>query len=127
MDESLKPEQLKESLNEIFSEYGEIIDIVAKKNLQAKGQAFVVFKEVESAARAIGEIQGFDLADKPMILDFAKTQSDATVQLQGSAEEFEQHRRRRLAEKGQVLKEFLCLEMLTCHRTQASSRGSGND
>lgn len=35
-----------------------------------------------------------------MLLDYARTRSDATVQREGSAEDFEVHRRRRLAEKG---------------------------
>jgi len=34
-----------------------------------------------------------------MVLDYAKTRSDATVLREGSTEEFEAHRRRRLAEK----------------------------
>lgn len=35
-----------------------------------------------------------------MLLDYAKTKSDATVQREGNEEEFEMHKRRRLAEKG---------------------------
>ena len=100
MEERIKPDQLKEALTEIFSEYGNVIELVAKTNLKAKGQAFVVFDETEAAERAIREVQGFELFDKPMLLDYAKTKSDATVQREGSAEEFEAHRRRRLAEKG---------------------------
>lgn len=60
----------------------------------------MVFEDVEAAERAIQEVQGFELFDKPMLLDFAKTQSDATVQSEGTEEEFELHKRRRLAEKG---------------------------
>lgn len=100
MEERIKPDQLKEALTAIFSEYGNVIELVAKTNLKAKGQAFVVFDETEAAERAIREVQGFELFDKPMLLDYAKTKSDATVQREGGAEEFEAHRRRRLAEKG---------------------------
>ena len=100
LEERIKPDQLKEALTEIFSEYGNVIELVAKTNLKAKGQAFVVFDETEAAERAIKEVQGFELFDKPMLLDYARTKSDATVQREGSAEEFETHRRRRLAEKG---------------------------
>lgn len=100
MEERIKVDQLKEALTEIFSEYGNVIDLVAKTNLKAKGQAFVVFDNVEAAERAIKEIQGFELFEKPMLLDFAKTRSDATVRRQDNEEEFEAHRRRRLAEKG---------------------------
>ncbi|MDI1486320.1 MAG: hypothetical protein OHK93_005547 [Ramalina farinacea] len=99
LEERIKPDQLKEALSEIFSEYGNIVDLVAKKNLKAKGQAFVVFDEVEAAEKAIDEVQGFELFDKPMVLDYAKTKSDATVQRQGSTEDLEAHKRRRLAEK----------------------------
>ena len=54
---------------------------------------------MEAAERAIKEVQGFELFDKPMQLDYAKTKSDAIVQIE-SPEEFEAHKRRRLAEKG---------------------------
>ena len=100
LEESVKINQMREALMEIFSEYGNVIDIVAKSNLKAKGQAFIVFDRVEAAERAIDEVQGFELFEKPMVLDFAKTRSDATVKATGSEEEFEAHRRRRLAEKG---------------------------
>ncbi|KAF2239963.1 RNA-binding domain-containing protein [Viridothelium virens] len=99
LEERVKPEELKEALNEVFSTFGTIIDIVAKRNLRAKGQAFVVYDSVESAQEAIDEIQGFELFEKPMQLDFARTKSDAIVQQEGTDEEFEIHKRRRLAEK----------------------------
>lgn len=91
---------MKEALSEIFSEYGNVIDLVAKTNLKAKGQAFVVFDDTLSAERAIKEVQGFELFEKPMLLDYAKTRSDATVAKEGTSEELESHKRRRLAEKG---------------------------
>ncbi|KAL9104137.1 MAG: hypothetical protein Q9163_000884 [Psora crenata] len=99
LEERIKQDELKEALIEIFSEYGNIVDLVAKKNFKAKGQAFVVFDGVEAAQRAIEEVQGFELFEKPMVLDYAKTKSDATVQREGNEEEFEAHKRRRLAEK----------------------------
>ncbi|KAI4235680.1 MAG: hypothetical protein LQ349_002988 [Xanthoria aureola] len=99
LQERIKIDDLKEALTEIFSEYGTVIDLVAKKNLKARGQAFVVFEDVESAERAIKEVQGFELFEKPMLLDYAKTRSDATVQKEGDEEEFELHKRKRLAEK----------------------------
>ena len=73
---------------------------MAKTNVKARGQAFIVFDDVQSAERAIKEVQGFELFDKPMVLDYAKTRSDATVLKDGNAEEFEGHKRKRLAEKG---------------------------
>jgi len=93
-------ETLIESLREIFTEYGTIIDIVAKKSLKRKGQAFIVYDSEESAQNAIDELTGFDLFGKQMSLEFAKTKSDATINREGTQEELEQHKRRRIAEKG---------------------------
>jgi RNA recognition motif-containing protein len=115
LEERIKVPQLKEALTELFSEYGEIIDIVAKTNLKAKGQAFIVFDSIESAQKAIEEVQGFELFDKPMQLAFARTRSDASVKRTGDDEEFESHKRRRLAEKGSLCS-FLVFELLLSGR-----------
>lgn len=90
-------------LTTIFSDYGTIVDIVAKTHLRAKGQAFVVFDDPDSAQRAVDEVQGFELFDKPMQLAMARTRSDATVRATGDADEFEAHKRRRVAEMGAFL------------------------
>jgi RNA recognition motif-containing protein len=79
-----------------------VLEIVAKTNLRAKGQAFIVYDSVEAATRAIEEVNGFDLFDKPMVLDYAKTRSDATVLRENGTEELEAHKRRRKAEKGML-------------------------
>lgn len=99
LDETVKIPALIEALTELFEEYGAILEIVAKRNLRAKGQAFVVFESEDAAANAIEEIQGFDLFNKPMHLDFAKTRSDVTVKQNGDEAELEAHKRRRMAEK----------------------------
>lgn len=99
LEERIKPDALKSALSEIFSEYGSIIDLVAKTNLKAKGQAFIVFDSTDAAARAIEEVNGFELFDKPMQLDFAKTRSDATVMREEGEQGLERWKRGRLAEK----------------------------
>ena len=122
LDERVKVESLIDSLREIFSEYGNIIDIVAKKSLKRKGQAFIVYDSEESAQNAIDELTGFDLFGKQMSCEFAKTKSDATINREGTQEELEQHKRRRIAEKGRLGISFLQEQLLTRHRTQASRR-----
>lgn len=106
LEESIKLAPLKQSLQALFSQYGNVLEIVAKKSLKSKGQAFVVFDSVTSAENAIREVQAFPLFDKPMVLAFARTRSDATVKREHAedggeeSKEFEAHKRRRLAEKG---------------------------
>ncbi|TKA33597.1 hypothetical protein B0A50_00433 [Salinomyces thailandicus] len=99
LDERTKIPALIVALREIFEEYGNIVDIIAKKSVRRKGQAFVVYDSIESAQEAIDELQGFDLFGQQMTLDFAKTKSDATVKREGGEEAFEAHKKHRLAEK----------------------------
>jgi RNA recognition motif-containing protein len=47
-----------------------------------------------------------------MRLEFAKTPSDETVKRMGTAEEFEHHKRRRLAEKGMRPEQILCMTLI---------------
>jgi U2 small nuclear ribonucleoprotein B'' len=90
-----------EALRETLEPVGEIVDVIAKKNLKAKGQAFVVFSSVEEAQDAIEAFQEFELFGKPITMKFAKTRSDATVLKEEGEEGLEKHKRHRLAEKGE--------------------------
>lgn len=122
MEERIKVDKLKEALEEIFAEFGNVVEIVAKTNLKAKGQAFIVYDTVEAATRAIDEVNGFDLFDKPMVLDYAKSRSDATVLREAGSDELEAHKRRRLAEKGMRWCPS-CLDGIL----QANERGDANE
>ncbi|CAG8593071.1 5213_t:CDS:2 [Ambispora leptoticha] len=82
--------------------YGEILDIVAHGNLRMRGQAFVVFKDQESAAQAIKEVNGFILKEKAMLIQYARSKSDAIAISDGTIEE---HKRQRLEAKEKRAKE----------------------
>ncbi|KAG5925221.1 hypothetical protein E4U42_004439 [Claviceps africana] len=103
LEERVKIPQLSKTLRTLFSEFGTIVDIVAKKNLKAKGQAFIVYDDPANATSAIDELQGFELFDKPMKLSLAKTRSDRSVEMNSSPEVYEIHKRNRLAEKDKRL------------------------
>lgn len=59
---------MKKSLYAIFSQFGQILDIVALKTLKMRGQAFVIFKEIASATNALRSMQGFPFYEKPMVI-----------------------------------------------------------
>lgn len=67
LNEKVKKEELKKSLYAIFSQFGQILDIVAMKTLKMRGQAFVIFKEIQSSTNALRSMQGFPFYDKPMV------------------------------------------------------------
>ena len=61
------PTVLKSSLRGLFKSYGEVLDVVAHKNLRMRGQAFVSFASIDVAKKAAKEVRGFPLYSKPMV------------------------------------------------------------
>lgn len=110
LEERVKPEPLKDALRAVFSEFGNIIDIVAKTNLKAKGQAFVVYDSPDAARQAVEEADGFDLFHQPIQVALARTKSDAIVKTFEDEEALELHKRRRTAEKGACRKDELYIK-----------------
>jgi len=86
INERINKEEIKTSLYAIFSQFGPILDIVARKTYKMRGQAFVVFRDITAATQAVRQMQGFPFYDKPMKLTYAKSKSDATAKLDGSFE-----------------------------------------
>ncbi|KAG0260277.1 hypothetical protein DFQ27_003634 [Actinomortierella ambigua] len=103
LNESIKLEVLKKSLRTIFGQYGEILDIVAHKNIRMRGQAFVAFDSTDTATKAMNEVQSFPLYGKPMTIQYAKNKSDIHAKRDG---EFEEHKAKRLVRKEQFAKDF---------------------
>nr|OQO24221.1 hypothetical protein B0A51_07612 [Rachicladosporium sp. CCFEE 5018] len=99
LDERIKIPALIEALHGVFDEFGEIVDIIAKRSNKRKGQAFIVYTTAEAAQEAIDELQGFELFGKQIGLEFARTRSDATVEKEDGEEGLEAHKKHRLAEK----------------------------
>ncbi|XWS36160.1 hypothetical protein CRYUN_Cryun20dG0061000 [Craigia yunnanensis] len=66
LNEKIKIDQLKKSLHAVFSQFGKILDVLAFKTLKHKGQAWVIFEEVNSATNALRRMQGFPFYDKEM-------------------------------------------------------------
>ena len=62
--------ELKKSLRAVFSQFGKILEVLAFKTLKHKGQAWVVFEDVNSASNALRQMQGFPFYDKPMVSTF---------------------------------------------------------
>ena len=103
LNESVKLPILKQDLQTTFSQFGNVINVIAHKNLRMRGQAFVVFDDQTAAQAARQAVQGFYLHEKPMEVQFAKTPSDDTVKRERGDEEYEQHKKHRLEVKGSIL------------------------
>merc|ERR1711983_171252 len=87
LNEKVKKEDLKKSLYAIFTQFGQILDIVALKTMKMRGQAFVIFKEISSATNALRSMQGFPFYDKPMRINYSKSDSDMIAKIKGTFQE----------------------------------------
>lgn len=59
--------EMQHSLFHLFSLYGDILEINVKRNLKMKGQAFIVFSNVENATKALHDMQGYNFFDKRIV------------------------------------------------------------
>lgn len=67
LNSKIKVEPMKRSLHAAFSQFGPIVDIIMRKSYRLRGQAFIIFKDIESAAKALRTMQGFPFFDKPLV------------------------------------------------------------
>merc|ERR1712025_37239 len=84
ISEKIKINNLVTELKAIFNQFGNILEIQAKKNLRMRGQAFIVFEDVEAAKKAVSSMQGFPFHDKKMRIAFAKADSDLISKQKGT-------------------------------------------
>ncbi|KAI9207946.1 uncharacterized protein BJ171DRAFT_492181 [Polychytrium aggregatum] len=93
LNERINHKTLLKNLEAVFSQYGEIVEVRAKRNVKLRGQAFITFKTLESAQKAKQELHAFPLFQRPMDIQFARTPHYTTVlQEGGSIEELKQRR-----------------------------------
>jgi U2 small nuclear ribonucleoprotein B'' len=84
LNDKIKIDTMKQALHAAFSQFGPIVDIVMRKSYRLRGQAFVIFRDIESASRALRTMQGFIFYDKPLRLFYAKTESDTITKQRGT-------------------------------------------
>ncbi|CAI9635241.1 unnamed protein product [Alternaria burnsii] len=84
LPDKLQKEDLKRNLYMLFATYGVILDIVALKTMKMRGQAHVVFRDVDSSTQAMRALQGFTFFGKDMQIAYAKTKSDTVAKLDGT-------------------------------------------
>ncbi|KAJ3506041.1 hypothetical protein NLJ89_g7093 [Agrocybe chaxingu] len=82
LNDKVNKDELKTQLYALFTTYGKVIDIVASKNTKMRGQAFLVFSDLAGATTAMRACEGVMFYDKPLHIDYAKSKSYATLQIE---------------------------------------------
>ncbi|KAL8999274.1 MAG: hypothetical protein Q9169_001819 [Polycauliona sp. 2 TL-2023] len=84
LSDKLQKNDLRLSLYTLFSTYGPVLDVVALKTKGMRGQAHVVFRDVQASTQAMRALQGFDFFGKEMKIQYGKGKSDAIARLDGT-------------------------------------------
>ncbi|MCJ1387844.1 U2 snRNP complex subunit msl1 [Xylographa bjoerkii] len=67
LPEKIQKQDLRLSLYTLFSTYGPVLDVVALKTSKMRGQAHVVYRDVQASTQAMRALQGFDFFGKEMV------------------------------------------------------------
>jgi U2 small nuclear ribonucleoprotein B'' len=84
LNDKLPKDDLKRCLYMLFATYGVILDIVALKTMKMRGQAHVVFRDIDAATQAMRALQSFTFFGRDMLIAYAKTKSDTVAKLDGT-------------------------------------------
>merc|ERR1712093_467931 len=63
----IQKSDLRISLYMLFSTYGPVLDVVALKTMEMRGQAHIVYRDVQTATQAMRALQGFELLERSQL------------------------------------------------------------
>ncbi|KAJ4297144.1 hypothetical protein N0V88_004062 [Collariella sp. IMI 366227] len=80
----IQKEDLRTALYMLFSTYGAVLDVVALKTMKMRGQAHIVYKDIQTATQAMRSLDGFEFFGRPMKISYAKSKSNIIAKLDGT-------------------------------------------
>ena len=63
----IQKEDIRTALYMLFSTYGSVLDVVALKTMKMRGQAHIVYKDIQTATMAMRALDGFEFLGRPMV------------------------------------------------------------
>ncbi|KAJ9621108.1 uncharacterized protein PV06_05609 [Exophiala oligosperma] len=90
LPEKINKNELKRALYMLFTTYGPVLDIVTSrvgsKGQSMRGQAHVVYRDIQTSTQAMRALQGFDFFGKEMVIVYGKGLSSIIPKLRGTFE-----------------------------------------
>ncbi|KIH87840.1 hypothetical protein SPBR_05267 [Sporothrix brasiliensis 5110] len=80
----IKKDDLRTALYLLFSTYGTVLDVVALRTMKMRGQAHVVFRDVQAATQAMRSLEGFVFFGHDLKISYAKSKSNVVARLDGT-------------------------------------------
>jgi U2 small nuclear ribonucleoprotein B'' len=84
LDWKIKKLLLRRALYSLFSRHGKLLEIVTLRKDGLRGQAWVIFEDVQSATAALKAEQGFTFFGKDMVIEYARETSDRVAKMDGT-------------------------------------------
>ena len=118
LNEKIKTDLLRENLYYLFSQFGDVLEINVRKSKKMRGQAFIVYKDINDATRAKVSLNNFLFLGSRINIEYAKTKSDLIIKIKGQTQnqttgEYQQtgtyisRKRKRMIEYGNIKEENL--------------------
>ena len=115
LNEKIKIDLLRENLYYLFSQFGDVLEINVRKSKKMRGQAFIVYKDVNEATRAKVSLNNFLFLGSRINVDYAKSKSDIIVKIKGQQNNTEyqptgtyiSRKRKRMIEYGNIKEDNL--------------------
>lgn len=76
----IKKDDLRTALYMLFSTYGVVLDVVALKTAKMRGQAHIVYRDIQTATQAMRALDGHEFLGQQMV-SFTTTPCDALENL----------------------------------------------
>ncbi|ROW01647.1 hypothetical protein VSDG_02277 [Cytospora chrysosperma] len=79
----VQKQDLRTALYMLFSTYGPVLDVVALKTTSMRGQAHIVYRDIQTATQAMRALDGFSFLGKEIKISYAKSKSKILAKLDG--------------------------------------------
>ena len=63
----IQKEDLRTALYLLFSTHGPVLDVVALKTMKMRGQAHIVYRDIQTATQAMRSLDGFEIFGRKMV------------------------------------------------------------
>ena len=84
IDWKIKKPLLKRALYSLFTRHGKVLEVIVLRREGLRGQAWVVFEDIQAATAALQAESGFSFFGKDLILEYAREKSDRIAKREGT-------------------------------------------
>ncbi|PHH88675.1 hypothetical protein CDD83_7243 [Cordyceps sp. RAO-2017] len=80
----IRKADLRTALYMLFSTYGSVLDVVALKTMSMRGQAHIVYRDIQTSTQAMRHLDGQLFLGRPLKIEYAKSKSHFVAKLDGT-------------------------------------------